>query len=84
MGGIVIKVKTPHGERRWGGHAEDVMNFFKLKDVSASGKDEHNGTITFDPEEGTIIFDSDYFTPSKEVVRFWKCLGFDVLGRLEG
>lgn len=82
MGGIVMIVKTPHGERLWGGHAQDVMNFFKLKDIMAVKKgDRHNGTITFDPEEKMIIFDSDYFTPSKDVVRFWKCLGFDVLGR---
>lgn len=85
MGGIVIEVKTPHGLRRWGGHAEDVMNFFNLKDISALvGKgDSHNGTITIDPARRMIILDTDYFTPSKETIRFWKCLGFDILGRLK-
>lgn len=84
MGGIVINVKTPHGVRRWGGHALDVMHFFKLKDLDAKVGtwDEHNGSITFDPQTKTIILDTDYFTPSKEVVRFWKCLGFDVYEKL--
>lgn len=88
MGGIVLVVKSPFGTRLWGGHAQDVMNFFKLKDISAIvppvGGDDHNGTITFDVEGKKIIIDSDYFTPSKEVIRFWRCLGFDVLGRLGG
>lgn len=86
MGGIVIIVNSSFGTHRWGGHAEDVMNFFKKKDVAplASGQqgDMHNGTITFDVEEKKIIIDSDYFTPDQEVIRFWRVLGFDVLGRL--
>jgi len=90
MGGIVIIVNgeiegVPH-TWRWGGHASDVANFIKLSEISAiaSGKtgDSHNGTITIDAEERKIIIDSDYFTLSKEVIRFWRCIGFDVLGRL--
>lgn len=87
MGGIVITVKTVHGKREWSGHAEDVSNFFNRKDISAvvapAEGDMHNGTITFDPERRTIILDTDYFTPSKETIRFWNCLGFDVLGKLK-
>lgn len=88
MGGIIVTVKTEHGPRRWGGHAEDIMNFFKKKDISALGSDQkgdsHNGTVIIDPEKRTIIFDTDYFRLDKETVRFWNCLGFDVLGRLKG
>ena len=88
MGGIVITVKTEHGPRLWGGHAQDVSSFFKKKGISAIvppiGGDSHNGTVTIDPERKTIIFDTDYFKLDKETVRFWNCLGFDVLGRLKG
>jgi hypothetical protein len=84
VGGIVIIVKTPHGERRWGGHSMEVMKFFKLTGINAVEKgDSHDGTIIFDSEERKIIIDTDYGKISKEVVRFWRCLGFDVLGRLE-
>lgn len=91
MGGIVIIIKDPMisgGERRWSGHASNVANFFKLKDISAVAApkkgDSHNGTITFDVDRKIIIVDSDYFKLSKEDVRFWRLLGFDVLARLEG
>ena len=87
MGGIVLVVKSHLGTHRWGGHAQDVADFFRKKDVTPLTDDQkgdmHNGTITFDVEGRTIIIDSDYFTPSREVVRFWRCLGFDVLGRLK-
>jgi len=83
MGGIVLVVKSHFGTRLWGGHAQDVVDFFKLKEISALSPptqgDRHNGTIIFDVEEKKIIINSDYFTPSKEVIRFWRCLGFDVL-----
>jgi len=88
MGGIVIKVKTIHGLREWTGHAQDVSNFFNRKDISAivapAEGDSHNGTITIDPESRSIILDTDYFTPSRETIRFWNCLGFDVLDKLKG
>ncbi len=89
MGGILITVKTPNGLREWRGHAQNVATFFTKKDISAvlvasSKVDRHNGTITIDPEKRTIIFDTDYFKLDVETVRFWKCLGFDVLGRLKG
>lgn len=88
MGGIVITVKTSHGKREWSGHAEDVSNFFNRKNIGAvvapAEGDSHNGTITIDAERQTIILDTDYFTPSKETIRFWNCLGFEVLGKLKG
>jgi len=88
MGGIVLIVKSPFGIRRWCGHAQDVSNFFRKKDITPLADDQkgdmHNGTITFDIERQEIIIDSDYFTPSKEVIRFWRCLGFDILGKLGG
>lgn len=87
MGGIVIITESRFGTHRWGGHAEDVMNFFKKKGVAPLASDQegdmHNGTITFDVKEKRIIFDSDYFTPDQEVIRFWRILGFDVLKRLQ-
>ncbi len=88
MGGIVIIVKSEHGPRYWSGHAGNVMNFFKKKGLSAFSPptkgDDHNGTVTIDPEKRTIIFDTDYFKLDLETVRFWNLLGFDVLGRLKG
>ena len=54
MGGIVLIVKLPFGTRLWGGHAQDVSEWFKLKDILAISPpgqgDRHNGTITFDVE----------------------------------
>ncbi len=88
MGGIVIVVKSHHGPRYWSGHAEDVMNFFKKKNLSAFSPpdkaDDHNGTVTIDPGRRTIVFDTDYFKLDKDTIRFWQLLGFDVLGRLKG
>jgi len=83
MGGIVLVVKSPFGTRLWGGHALNVAEFFSLKGIPAltppTQGDRHNGTITFDVEGKKIIIDSDYFTPSKEVIRFWRSLGFIIL-----
>ena len=89
MGGIVITVKTSeYGPRYWSGHAEDVMNFFKKKNLSSFSPpmkgDDHNGNIIIDAERRTIIFDTDYFKLDQDTIRFWKLLGFDVLGRLKG
>ena len=90
MGGIVIRMITIHGKlREWTGHAKDVSNFFSRKNIGAiiapAEGDSHNGTITIDAERRTIILDTDYFTPSRETIRFWNCLGFDVLGgKLKG
>jgi len=88
MGGIVVVVKSlDHGPRYWSGHAQDVMNFFKKKGLSAFSPptkgDDHNGTVTIDSEKRTIIFDTDYFKLDQDTIRFWSLLGFDVLGRLK-
>ena len=92
MGGIVVVVKNSpgvHGSRYWGGHAEDVMHFFKKKDVDIfdgipTKTDSHNGSVTIDVERHTITFDTDYFKLDLDTIRFWNLLGFDVLGRLKG
>ena len=88
MGGIVITVNSEYGPRYWSGHAQDVMNFFKKRGLSSFSPpmkgDDHNGTVTIDPEKRTIIFDTDYFKLDQDTIRFWSLLGFDVLGRLKG
>ncbi len=98
MGGIVVIVKNSpgiHGSRYWGGHAEDVMDFFKKKGLSAyspkaggvvdgvpTKMDTHNGTVTIDVEGRKIIFDTGYFKLDLDTIRFWNMLGFTVLGVL--
>ena len=99
MGGIVVVVKNPdiHGSRYWGGHALDVMHFFKKNGLSAyspnpgevvdgipTKMDSHNGVVTIDADRRTIIFDTDYFKLDQDTIRFWNLLGFEVLGRLRG
>lgn len=88
MGRILIVMKTAHGVREWTGPAEDVASFFSRDNIgatiSAGAKDREEGTITVDAEKGTIVLDTDSFVPSRETVRFWNCLGFEVLEKLKG
>ena len=79
MGGIVIDV---NGGVLFGGHADDVANFFIMEGIGNVQKgDDHNGRIIINLDRRSITFDTAYFKITDTTILFWKSLGFRVLAR---
>jgi hypothetical protein len=86
MGGLVIRIKDFEETIEWNAHSAVVAEFINLgshdspiKMTRLGGGDNHDGDITFDPDQRQIIINTDYFWLSKRAIKFWRAIGFDIV-----